>query len=73
MKVPFATITLGVLLLGSSTGIAAPPTDLLGQFLYFEEGPDDFLLFDDATTGEERDLLGDIDPFTYTNYRFKLA
>ena len=66
MKVRFATITLGVLLLGSSTGIAAPPTDLLGQFLYFEEGPDDFLLFDDATTGEERDLLGDIDPFTYT-------
>jgi hypothetical protein len=45
---------------------AAPPAELLGQYLYFEEGPEDFLIFDDASTGEKRDLLGDIDPFTYT-------
>lgn len=66
MKVPIATIAFSLLILNSTPGITAPPADLLGQFLFFEEGPDDFLLFDDATTGEERDLLGDIDPFTYT-------
>lgn len=52
--------------LATGTLHAAPPADLLGQYLYFEEGPDDFLIFDDATTGEKRDLSGDIDPFTYT-------
>jgi hypothetical protein len=45
---------------------ATPPGDILGQFLYFEEGPEDYLIFDDATSGEERDILGNIDPFTYT-------
>jgi hypothetical protein len=45
---------------------ADPPADLLGQYLYFEEGPDDYLIFDDATTGEKRDLIGDVDAFTYT-------
>lgn len=46
--------------------LSAPPEELTGQFLYFEEGPDDFLNFLDGTNGEERDLAGDIDPFTYT-------
>jgi hypothetical protein len=45
---------------------AAPPADLLGQYLYFEEGPDDFLIFTNTTMGEERDVIGDIDAFTYT-------
>lgn len=42
------------------------PSDLVGQFLYFEEGAEDYLVFDDATTGEERYLAGGVEPFTYT-------
>ncbi|MAS92913.1 MAG: hypothetical protein CMO55_06910 [Verrucomicrobiales bacterium] len=45
---------------------AAPPVDLLGQFLYFEEGPDDYLTFTDGTNGQEIELAGGVDPFTYT-------
>jgi hypothetical protein len=56
-----------VLILFSGTGLfgATPPSELTGEFLYFEEGPDDFLIFSNATNGEERDLAGDVDPFTY--------
>jgi hypothetical protein len=50
----------------SSTLKADPPAELLGQYLYFEEGPEDYLIFTSSTAGEERDLIGDIDPFTYT-------
>lgn len=45
---------------------ADEPSGILGQFLYFEEGPEDYLVFIDATTGEERDIAGDVDEFTYT-------
>jgi hypothetical protein len=45
---------------------AAPPVSLLDQYLYFDEGLEDYLVFVDGTTGEVRTVGGDADPFTYT-------
>lgn len=52
--------------LASPSTRADAPVGLVGEFLYFVEGPDDFLIFTDGTNGEERDVDGDVDPFTYT-------
>ncbi len=45
---------------------ADAPDDVVGRFLYFEEGLEDYLVFLDESTGEERDINGDVDPMTYT-------
>jgi hypothetical protein len=46
---------------------AEPPTDLLGQFLYVEEGPEDDRVFIDGSNAEEGDPAGDLDAVTDTD------
>jgi len=67
MKIILQLLSISIATLAPFSLQAAPPSDLLGKYLYFvEEGPEDYLIFDDATTGEKRDLVGGIDGFGYT-------
>jgi hypothetical protein len=59
-------LTVFALLLGAWPLKAETPASLVGQFLYFDEGLEDYLVFLDGSGGEERDIGGDVDPFTYT-------
>ena len=59
-------LTVFALLIGALPLKAETPASLVGQFLYFDEGLEDYLVFLDGSGGEERDIGGDVDPFTYT-------
>jgi hypothetical protein len=67
MKIILQLLSISIATLAPFSLQAAPPSNLLGKYLYFvEEGPEDYLIFDDATTGEKRVLVGGIDGFGYT-------
>lgn len=59
-------LTACALLFAALSLEAAPPESVLDQYLYFDEGLDDYLVFVDGTNGEVRNVGGDADPFTYT-------
>ena len=66
MKIILQLLSISIATLAPFSLQAAPPSDLLGKYLYFEEGPEDYLTFNSISAGSKQDVTGGLDAFTYT-------